>query len=387
MIGAIIIEGHVQGLANTRSLGQTGIPVYVLNRERHCIARYSRYCTRFFRCPPYDSDALALFLAGLAKQEGAEGWLVFPSNDHAVATLSRNREQLSGLLRVMVPRYDKLMDICDKLLLMRSAMGAGVPVPETWSTGEVQPEKISYPCLLKGRLGLSFFKATGKKGIVCHDSGTLRQELNSPLLTTHPNLAMVQRLISPRHHQPTLSVASFCIDGEMKGYWMGKKLREHPFRFGTATLTESVHEDGAVLQAQKLMKALHYNGIAETEFIRDPDTGEYVLIEINPRTWLWAGHAAACGSDFATMAWNHYVHGHHDWPSPGEYITGLKWRNFYPDLFFSLKAILEGKLTLTQWFQQNRGRKVHAVWHHRDPLPFMMLTMTLPLIALQRQNP
>ena len=29
--GAVIIEGHVQGLSNTRSLGEAGIPVIVAN--------------------------------------------------------------------------------------------------------------------------------------------------------------------------------------------------------------------------------------------------------------------------------------------------------------------------------------------------------------------
>ncbi len=33
--GAIIIEGHVQGLSNVRSLGEAGIPVFVID---HMIA-------------------------------------------------------------------------------------------------------------------------------------------------------------------------------------------------------------------------------------------------------------------------------------------------------------------------------------------------------------
>ena len=40
--GVIVIEGHVQGLSNTRSLGEKGIPVYVVDKD-NCIARYSRY--------------------------------------------------------------------------------------------------------------------------------------------------------------------------------------------------------------------------------------------------------------------------------------------------------------------------------------------------------
>ena len=53
--GAIIIEGHVQGLSNTRALGEAGIPVIVIDTH-NCIARHSRYCKAFYKCPDYLSD-------------------------------------------------------------------------------------------------------------------------------------------------------------------------------------------------------------------------------------------------------------------------------------------------------------------------------------------
>ena len=49
--GAIIIEGHVQGLANTRSLGKAGIPVVVIDKAS-CVAASSKYCQSFFLCNP-----------------------------------------------------------------------------------------------------------------------------------------------------------------------------------------------------------------------------------------------------------------------------------------------------------------------------------------------
>ncbi len=43
--GAIVLEGHVQGLSNTRSLGELGIPVYVIDVV-HCLAQHSRFCAK-----------------------------------------------------------------------------------------------------------------------------------------------------------------------------------------------------------------------------------------------------------------------------------------------------------------------------------------------------
>ncbi|MBN1183890.1 MAG: hypothetical protein JXB49_16475, partial [Bacteroidales bacterium] len=81
--GAIIIEGHVQGLSNARSLGEAGIPVYVVDKS-DCVARYSKFCMKFFRSPDFQAEEFADFLIELGEQENLKGWLLLPSNDHAV---------------------------------------------------------------------------------------------------------------------------------------------------------------------------------------------------------------------------------------------------------------------------------------------------------------
>ena len=108
--GAIIIEGHVQGLSNIRSLGEVGIPVFVVDTG-DCVARHSKYCRGFFKCPPFDSDALAGFLIELAKDRDLKGWLLLPSNDHAVLTLSRNKKRLEEHFKVITPGLDIIENI------------------------------------------------------------------------------------------------------------------------------------------------------------------------------------------------------------------------------------------------------------------------------------
>ena len=95
--GAIVIEGHIQGLSIVRSLAELGIPIIVIDRTS-CIAKYSKYCHRFFYCPNYDSDEFAFFLINLAKKELLKGWVLFPSNDHAVYSVSKFKKELDLLL-------------------------------------------------------------------------------------------------------------------------------------------------------------------------------------------------------------------------------------------------------------------------------------------------
>ena len=81
--GVVVIEGHVQGLANTRALGKAGISVIVVS-EHNCLARYSRYCKKFIKCPGYLSSEFIDFLISLALSEGIDGWVLLPSNDHRI---------------------------------------------------------------------------------------------------------------------------------------------------------------------------------------------------------------------------------------------------------------------------------------------------------------
>jgi len=101
-LGAIILEGHVQGLSNTRTLGEVGIPVIVLDIQ-NCIARHSKYCKAFYKCPDFQSDEFIDFLIDLAKEKNLQGWSLFPSNDHIIFNISKNLEKISQFYKTLIP--------------------------------------------------------------------------------------------------------------------------------------------------------------------------------------------------------------------------------------------------------------------------------------------
>lgn len=380
--GAIIIEGHVQGLSNTRTLGKQGIPVFVVNRESRCLARHSRYCTRFFTCPPYESDDLADFLMNLADAYGLDEWMILPSNDHAVMTLSRNKEKLSQHFRVLAPEMPLMNILYDKLLLVRFAEERGLEIPRTWLPTEPMPDQAGFPVLAKGRHGLSFYRETGTKAFICPSAEAYQDFLASRRTQTFASGMMVQELISDGEENYTISVGAYCRKGEVMATWTGMKVRQHPIRFGTATLAKGVSIPDAETYAISLLQHLRYDGICEVELLRDPRDQKLKLIEINPRTWLWVGLARASGVDLVTMAWSDTM---------GEKITppafrteGLIWRNFYTDIYFGLKAMLKGQISLRQYFKGMKGKKVPAVWDKDDAAPFLHLTAMLPFLIRNR---
>ena len=163
---------------------------------------------------------------------------------------------------------------------------------------------------------------------------------------------------------------------------MGVKLREHPLQFGTATFCESVFEQACLDHSVPLLRALNYTGVCEIEYLHDPRDGQFKLIEINARTWLWVGLAAACGIDFPLYVYNH-VNGL-PLVYPSTYPVGVRWRNFWTDTLFSMQAMLTGRLRVSDYLNSLKGDGlIDAVRDKDDPKPFWAMALSLPKLFLQ----
>lgn len=369
--GAIIIEGHVQGLSNTRSLGEAGIPVYVVDKT-NCIARYSKYCIKFFHCPDFIKDDFAEFLIKLAKSEEINNWVLIPSNDHAVYTISKHKTKLEYYYKVITPGLDIIEKIYDKSKLIKIAQRANVPVPTTqflYSEEVYLKENLKYPVIIKGRNGLSFYKAIGKKVLIANNGEDLQEKIEFIRKSSSVDATFIQELIPFNASNYTISFTAFCVKGNINAHWSGVKLREHPFRFGTATYTKSIDNPACYQQSIPLLKELNYTGVCEVEYIQDPRDGEYKLIEINPRTWLWVGLAKACGVNYAKYIYD-YFHGEICFAESAD--CSKMWINIFTDFVFSLKSLFTGDIKIRQYINSYKGEMVRAVYYSKDKKPSFM---------------
>lgn len=381
MKGAIVIEGHVQGLSNTRSLGELGIPVYVLDVS-HCLAQHSKYCTKYFRCPNFKSKEFIQFLIELAQKDNLQGWFLIGSNDHIVENLSLHAQELAPYYTMVVPSKEQLYQIIDKANLMQIASTCGTHIPRTCDLNTIeQTKEFTYPLLIKGREGLSFYKATHQKAVQVNDEAELLSK--SKEISQLTSDVMIQELIPFDRNNRVVSFTCFAVNGEIKTYWMGQKLREHPIKYGTATMSESVLIPEVLEEAKPLVKTLNYTGICEIEFMRDARDGYYKLIEINPRTWLWVGLAKECGIDYAKVMYK-YVNGIEQ-QYPESYQVGIKWRNAVTDFVFGMQAILQKHVTLSEYINSLSGRCVHAIWHWKDIVPGLIFPILSFYIAKKRR--
>jgi D-aspartate ligase len=368
--GAIVIEGHVQGLSLARSLGEIGVPVYVVDKN-NCIARYSRYTKKFFFCPDYKDDAFADFLIDLAIKEGIQGWVLLPSNDHAVITLSRNKDRIWPYLRMLVPEYDKIELIYDKVKLINAATELEIPVPDTYCFTKPEDDhaQMRFPVITKGKHGLNFYRALKTKAFIAETNNELLKQLTFIQSAYDLSDTFTQTIIESNPYNKTISFTAFSVHGVIKTHWIGVKLREHPIKFGTATMAESIKEDALLPLAEKLLKHLNYTGVCEIEFLKDPIDGKFKLIELNARTWLWVGLAKACGVNYAVYLYNYLINRKNEYPE--SYVVGLKWRNELTDMVFSFIALQKRLFSFKTYFEQSAGNKVSAIRYPKDSKPVL----------------
>jgi len=378
--GVVVIEGHVQGLANTRLLGQSVIPVIVIDKG-NCIAKHSKYCKAFYKCPDYLSEDFIDFLIRLNKAFNLTNWLLLPSNDHVVYNLSLHKDTLSQYYKIITEDIEIIENIYNKRKLLQIADKVGIPIPATIMPEFENPRivELRYPILIKGNQGLNFYKRFKHKAFIINTPDELINIWNKELKEAKPEEYIIQEIIPIVHK--TVSVTVFADKGTVYTYWMGVKLREHPVTFGTATCAKSIYDEEMLKLSKQLIKELNYSGVCEIEWLRDSRDDIPKLIEINARTWLWVGLAAKCGVNYPKIIYEYMYDG--KIPQVTDYLKDKIWLNIYTDLVYSMLNIFK-KLESPGDILQSYKHFQEACWEINDPIPFIAYGIMIHKFLSQR---
>jgi predicted ATP-grasp superfamily ATP-dependent carboligase len=113
----------------------------------------------------------------------------------------------------------------------------------------------------------------------------------------------------------------------------------------------------------------------------DTRSGEYKLIEINPRIWGWHTLAIAAGVDLPYLIYQDMI---------GEKISvrparqNLKWIRLITDVPTVFLEILKGKMKINDYLVSIKGEKEFAVFEFTDPLPFFAEVFMIPYLWIRR---
>ncbi len=376
----LTFNSHITGLAVARSLGPRGVPVVALDRHPSGVGLYSKHSLVAGICPNPIEDEEG-FISYLEEVGGAleKRALLFPTNDEWVLAVSRHRARLERCYILPYSPLEVVEPILNKTLLYKAAERLGVAIPRTWYLSEQPVEEVArqveYPCVLKPAEQRLFYDRFGAKLWVVHD----REELLRLAVEAQGYEMLVQELIEPGP-DTFYSLCSYTSEGgKAEGMFVGRKVEQYPPFSGTACLVDARWAPEIAERGASILAEFGYQGIAETEFMRDPRDGEFKLIDLNTRVWKWIGLPIRCGVD---LPWLAYADALGESVSPSSRVEGTRWvyGRDYLALLKERGQVNHGEaLSSAEWASLVSGEfesgdtLLDAVYSPTDPMPFVRL--------------
>lgn len=375
---AIVMNMFYTGLGIARSLGEHGIAVIGLTSHHGIGGNFTRYAKVRF-CPDsrQEPDALLAFLLALGEELPGLA-IIFPTRDDDVIFLDRCRAQLRSRFILALPDSPALGACLDKSETYRCAQSSGLPAPRCWTVASaddllrILPE-LTFPCVLKPvsayhwHQGGNWQKVGSRKAFAVSSQAELIAEYES--IARAENRALVQDMVAGG--DDSLWIAACYLDRQSKfvAGFTAQKLVQVPEGFGTGCLVQTVDCPELLATAARLLQTMQFSGIAEVEFKRDSTSGEYMLIEINPRPWDQHRLGNSCGVDLIHLAYCDLA----GLPLPeiGQARPGQKWIAEDVVFLLLLRSLWKRDGSFRTFLRLTHGKRVYAIWSASDPLPLL----------------
>jgi predicted ATP-grasp superfamily ATP-dependent carboligase len=315
--------------------------------------------------------------------------VLFPTNDTWAAAIAHSKEMLSHRFVPCVADYDTIQLLLDKRRFEAWTRENGYPVPRCWTVDELAEVPAgAFPLVAK---------PTCRRNCSNDPTNFARSRqydrLRLTILATRRDMqsfvANQGSLVREFLFQEYVHGLSDCMytvgvyvdsSHQVRAMFTGRKVRGFPPVFGNCIVGEAHSVPQEVKQiVRRMCSDLRYEGIAEFEFKRDAQSGEFKLIEVNPRSWSWIGITPACGVSLAWIAYSH--------------LTGLpcsenvesivsdgtvKWVVLFDDFRDCVSAnrragFPEWHMGVRKWLSSLRAeRLVHAEWAADDLAPWFV---------------
>ncbi|MBA7668763.1 hypothetical protein ES703_76878 [subsurface metagenome] len=372
-VGVMVIGGGAgNALGVVRGLGRRGIPVLFLDSDRRHPARYSRSVDRRLVCPdPNESEIQFVdFLRDVAKRS-RDKYMIIPAGDAEVIAISKHKEELQHFYLLPLPSFEVVNKLANKkefykLLNQMSVQHPRTYFPEDISELELIGRDIGYPYIVKPAYSHLFGKRFRTKCFLINSYEELTRAIEK--LRDEKLEVVIQKIV------PGKDIYAFCAFFNNRsepiavcGY---DKIRQYPPDFGSGSLCKSAWRQVPINSAIKVLKGIRYQGIAESEFKKDPRDGEYKLLEINARTSLQNRLLSRCGVDVEYVAYLDTI-GQFGGGSilPEE---GILWIDEISNLLSCVVQLKAGRLRVREIVVSLGGKKEYATFAWGDPIPFFV---------------
>ena len=298
IVPAISIPHSVTSLRSLSRQGVNTIAVCEVETAAFC----SRHCDEKRRVPAPGDDLIGYKNALLSLAERADVGAIVPMREEDIYVLSKYRAEFANELAPLWPRFDTLEVVHDRLRLVAAAEEAGVPAPETTTLADAGD--WSARRVIKGRYGLLTDEHLDASGGCIRPSAV---EFVQP--GEEPDRAVIRSRLK---HDPIVqeyvpgdeyAVWALYNDGEPVATCQKHQVRAENYYGGTSIYRKTTRIPELEAAGQALLNHLDWHGLASVQFKRDADTGEFKLMEINPRAWASISCPVRAGLDVPYLYW------------------------------------------------------------------------------------
>lgn len=381
--GVLVPESHSgKTLTCLRSLGRKGIrTILVREAGTESAGTASRYYDRSVTAPSPHENLLAYKNTLLAAGARRDVSTIVPNREEDAFVLSRYRSEFERHVEPIWPDFDTLRTAQDGLRLAEAAAEADVPVPETAVFDEVTDwdreliVKMRYSLLTADYVdSLDPIECEGQTTPIQHSPGPApdRDAVVERMLGHVP---IVQEHVPIEHEY---SFRALYDHGEAVATSVRRQHRGMDYSGGTSVYRELVRNDRVETLGRRLLDYLDWHGLATVQFIESAETGDYWLLEVNPRTWTSIPLDVRAGADYPYFYWQ-LATGQRDRIDPSHEV-GFGSHLLYGELQY-LRSVLTDEFPNTERPGFHRAlfdvlsslyRHPHADYLVRDdPMPFV----------------
>lgn len=362
MRNVLLLGAGTQSLAIIPSIHRLGHRIVMLTGMHTNYGDKSRYVDKVYRIEASDDDERLSFVSELVKQEGID--VIIPMGDVDAVFLSRHKQNLSGP-RFVIPDYATFLKGYDKNQLLTLCREKGYPHPQTVDLGKVdylsdELKSFPFPAMLKPNC------TTGGRGMV-------EVESYDEFITVYPELHAeygnyhLQRFVRAGGRQVKVQLY---VDGKQQlvAHSVQHKMRWYPNKAGSNCCACSITDDRIVGICHRILQDIRWEGFADFDTIEDPDTGELLIMEINPRL-----PACIKGSIVAGIDWGEIlVNGALGLPQKAyRYEDGVVLRHLGLDVLWFIHADNRWHVN-PSWFRFFGGKIYYQDMNGiLDPMPFL----------------
>jgi len=288
-----------------RSLAEKGVRTILAAGYNGVTAGASRFCDEEIIIPSPEQDILGYKDGLLDIVSRPDVKTIIPVQSYDPYIFATYYDEFAEHVSLVVPRSELLLDVTDRMRLATVAQNAGVAVPKTRLLTDV--DDWGGEQIVKSRhnlLTLSTVDSFGPGDVEAVKEVIHLQPGDEP---------DVDRIVEQMKHVPIVQEFIRSSDeyvfgalynhGEPLATFQHRQIRGDSYRGGGGVYRETVDIPELEAAGRQLLGELEYHGLACIEYMKDAETGEFVLTEINPRMWQSLPCAVQAGADFPYYYW------------------------------------------------------------------------------------